>query len=88
MIIETNGQGSKGFCEIQANTPDEIYDEIRDFMFDCLQLTDVSLNVSQSDIKSFIDNNQKLLHLGTTHDECSGTTNFILHQPKENQPND
>ena len=88
MIIETSGQGTKGFCEVQANTPDEIYDEIRDFMFDCLQLTNVSLDVSRPDIKSFIDNNQNRLHLGTTHDECSGMTHLILYQPKENQPND
>ena len=72
IITQYDKDGTCGFCETVASTVAELYKEIRDFMFDCPLLTDISMKVNIKDLTTFIEAEEESLDLGTTTDEIGG----------------
>ena len=68
------GQGS---CTLDNEAPREMYEEIRDFMFDAPSLTNVEI-ISFDELRNFIESDAATVELGYTDQEHFGRCTFEL----------
>ena len=78
LYIETKTGLCIGSYTVKETKASTIYEEIQQFMFDCPELTDVSLAITEAEIRDFITSNKAALHLGTTTGNTTGTCHFTL----------